>query len=220
YETHTLIWATGASHRKLGVPGEPEFTNKGVSYCATCDAPLFKNKVVAIVGSGDSAIKEALLLTEYAPKVYIFARKDRVHPEPINMQRLEAKIKEGKVEVLYETQVTEVKGDKFMTHVVLNREVNGSTDFPLQGLFVEIGAIPNSQLPKEKLGVAVDEKGYIITKHGSNAAEASTTNVVGFYAAGDVANLDWKQAITGVSEGVQAAYGAYQHIRSEEVDPR
>ncbi len=198
YETKTVILATGTHHRKLGVPGEAEFTNKGVSYCATCDGPFFRDKVVAVVGGSDSAVKESLLLSKYAEKVYIIYRRKEVRPEPINKTRMEA---EPKIEVIAESNVVEILGDETITKVKLDT----GKELELGGLFVEIGRIPQTDLAKD-LGVEMNDKGEIIIDSFSN------TNIPGFYAAGDVTAVDWKQAITGVSEGVKAAYSAYNHI--------
>src|SRR3989338_5259031 len=149
YKAKAVLLATGSERRKLNVPGEKEFYGKGVSYCATCDAPLFKGKVIGVVGGSDSAAKEALLLAEYGSKVYIIYRGDEIHPEPINMRRVE---ENEKIEVIPRTNVLEVKGDKFMTHVVLDKPQNGDKNFKLGGLFIEIGHLPQSELAK-RLGV-------------------------------------------------------------------
>ena len=211
YETKTVIFATGTEWRKLGVPGEKEFTNKGVHYCALCDGYAYKNKIVAVVGGADSAAKEAILLTQWAKKVYMIYRGDKIRPEPVNLKRIEGKIKEGKIEIIINTNVTEIKGyngSKFATHVVLDKTYNGSKEFKLDGVFVDIGHIPQSQLAKD-LGVKIDEKGNVIINR------ASETNVSGVFAAGDVVDTKFKQAITGSAEGVLAAYSAYEYVNNE-----
>lgn len=205
HETKTVIYATGTEWRKLNVPGENEFANRGVHYCALCDGYFYKDKVIAVVGGADSAVKEANLLTQWAKKVYIIYRGENVHPEPPNLRKMEKFVEEGKIEVITNTNVVEIKGDKFVTKVLLDKKYNGSKEFPIEGLFVDIGHIPQSQLAKE-LGVEVDKKGDIIVNKNSE------TNVPGVYAAGDVANGAFKQAITGSAEGVLAAFSAYEYI--------
>ncbi|HIH34653.1 MAG TPA: FAD-dependent oxidoreductase [Nanoarchaeota archaeon] len=208
YKAKAVLLATGTERRKLNVPGEKEFYGKGVSYCATCDAPLFKGKVIGVVGGSDSAAKEALLLAEYGSKVYIIYRGDEIHPEPINMRRVE---ENEKIEVIPRTNVLEVKGDKFMTHVVLDKPQNGDKNFKLGGLFIEIGHLPQSELAK-RLGAKLNQKGEIIIDR------LSRTSVPGVYGAGDVADMEWKQAITGAAEGCVAAYSAYEYISGKKWD--
>lgn len=201
----TLLLATGTEVRKLGVPGEKEFDGKGVSYCALCDGPLFKGKVIGIVGGSDSAVKESLLLSEYGKKVYIIYRGEAVHPEKPNMLQLEEKIKAGKIEVIKNTNVVEVKGDGMIKSVVFDKMYKGSKEFEVGGLFVYIGHLPLNKFAKD-LKVKLNVKGEIIINRNSE------TNIWGIYAAGDITNTDWKQAITGVAEGVKAAYYAYQYV--------
>lgn len=201
----TIVFATGTSRKKLGVAGEKEFENKGVSYCAVCDGALFKNKVVAVIGGSDSAAKEALFLADHASKVYIIHRGDKIRPEPINGERV---AQNKKIEVLLGKNVQEIFGEKFVNGV---RFKEGG-ELAVGGVFVEIGATANSGLAK-KLGVAVDEKGEIIID------VESKTNVPGVFAAGDVANRHFKQAITGAAEGVVAAFSAYEYINSAGLKP-
>lgn len=211
-ETHqakTLIFATGTKTKMLNVPGEGEFTNKGVHYCALCDGPLYKGKILGIVGGSDSAAKEALLLSEYANKIYMIYRGDKIRPEPINYQRVQDKVKQGKMEIIYNTNVVKINGDKFLKSVTLDKPYKGSTDFKLEGLFVEIGHIPLSDLAI-KLGVKTNEKGEIMIDR------AAKTNIAGVFAAGDVVDTAFKQAITGVGEGVSAAYSTYMYLKEKE----
>ena len=205
----TIIYATGSKWKKLEVPGEKEFENKGVSYCALCDGPLFRGKTVGVVGGSDSAVKETLLLTEFAKKVYVFYRGKKVHPEPINMQRLEEKIKQKKVEVINNTNVIEIKGGQIITSIILDKPHKGNKEFKIDGLFVDIGHIPLSNMAK-KIGVKINKKEEIIINRNAE------TNIEGFYAAGDVTDTEFKQAITGVGEGVAAAYHAYEYINKGE----
>src|SRR3989344_4340780 len=209
YRTKTVIYATGTTVKQLGVPGEERLKSKGVSYCATCDAAFFRNKVVAMVGGGDSACKEALLLAEFASKVYIIARGDKLRPEPINGTRLAANTK---IVPILNTNVISMEGDQKLSHIVLDKPYEGSTELKLDGVFIAIGHIANTNIIKP-LGVKLSEKGEIIIDRESN------TNVPGFYAAGDVVHRTYKQAITGVAEGVVAAFSAYQHITQNKINP-
>ncbi|HLC80054.1 MAG TPA: FAD-dependent oxidoreductase [archaeon] len=203
FKAKTLLFATGTTRKKLGVKGEKEFENKGVSYCAVCDGALFKNKVVAVIGGSDSAAKESLYLAEYASKVYIIHRGDKIRPEPINGER----VKENKkIELMLEKNVSEIFGDKLVKGVKFKE----GGEIALSGVFVEIGSTPNSGLAK-KIGVKLDEKGEIIID------VESKTNVAGVYAAGDVANRHFKQAITGAAEGVIGAFSAYEYINDPTV---
>ena len=202
YETKTILIATGTEWRKLGVPGEKEFTGNGVHYCALCDGFIYNDKVVGVVGGSDSAAKEALLLSEYAKKVYIIYRKEKIRAEPINAKRVD---ENPKIEIINNTNVTEIKGDKVVGKVILDNEYKDSKELSLDGLFIEIGHIPISQLAKD-IDVKINEKREIVINRNGE------TNIPGVYAAGDVADHGFKQAITGVSEGVSAVYSAYQKL--------
>ena len=204
----SVLIATGLKEKELEVPGHDELKNRGVSYCALCDAPLYKDKVVAVIGGSDSAAKEALLLAKYCPKVYIIYRREHIRPEPINGRRIE---REPKIEIINKTNVTEVLGDSKVTGVRLDNPYNGSDTLPLDGIFIAIGGIPYSDLAK-KLGVELNEKGEI------KIDRSSRTNVEGVFAAGDVVDSEFKQAITGVAEGVNAAYQAYKYVNENEFE--
>ena len=210
FHTKTVLFATGAKHRELNVPGEKEFSNKGVHTCALCDGPLYRNKIVAVVGGSDSAGKEALLLTQWAKKVYIIYRGEKIRPEPINGQRIEEKIKEGKIEIINNTNIIEIKGEKNVKSVILDRSYKDSKEFFLDGLFIEIGSIPQGEIAK-KLGVKMNSKGEIIIDRNAK------TNVPGIFAAGDVVDTSFKQAITGVAEAVLAVYSAYTYINENDI---
>jgi len=205
YDTNTIIIATGTEWRKLNVPGEKEFKNKGVHFCALCDGPLYKDKTLSIVGGSDTAAKESLLLAQYAKKVYIIYRKEKIRAEPINLKRVQSN---KKIEIINNSNIKEIKGDKSVNSVTLDKPYRGSKELKLDGIFVAIGHIPNSDLAKQ-VGVKLDEKGYIVTD------EDSKTNIKGVFAAGDVTNSKFKQAITGVAEGVIAAYNVYEYINKE-----
>lgn len=203
YHAYTVTIATGTAHKHLGVSGEKEYANKGVSYCALCDAAFFKNKVVGVVGGGDSAAIEAKILADQSDKVHVFVRKEAMRAEPINLERIE---KNPKVTIHYNTEISEIKGNSAgsMSHVVLN---NGET-MELDGLFIAIGYDPQNDLAKQ-LGVELDHRGMIIINRYAE------TNVAGVFAAGDITNADFKQAIIGAAEGVSAAYKAYKYLENE-----
>jgi len=205
YKTKTVLFATGTKYKKMEVKGEEEFANKGVSYCALCDGAFFKGKTVCIVGSGDSAAKEALLLSEHCPKVYLFVRGDRLKAEPVNYDRVMAK--SDKIEVRYQTQITEIMGTKSVEKVKLNT----GEEIAMQGVFVAIGHIALSDTAKT-VGVALNEKGEIMINRKSE------TNVPGIFAAGDVADTVFKQAITGAAEAVTAAYFAFDYIGKTQIE--
>lgn len=173
-----------------------------------CDAPLFKNKTVAVIGGSDSAAKDALLLSEHAKKVYIIYRGEEIHPEPINLARIK---QNKKIEVINNTNLLEIKGEQFVKSVTLDRAYKGKKELSLDGVFVAIGHIILSDLAKE-LGVKTNKKGEIITD------KEAKTNLAGVFAAGDVADTPFKQLITGVAEGCIAAHSAYEFINKERVE--
>lgn len=205
YVAKAIIYATGTEWRKLGVPGEKEYANKGVHYCALCDGPLYKKKVLGVVGGSDSAVKEANLLAEFASKVMVFYRGEKLRAEPINLKKLQVN---PKIVVYNNVNIKEIRGGKFVSSVFTDKPIEGSNEVKLDGLFVEIGHLPISALAK-KAGVALNEKGEVVIDRESK------TNVPGFFAAGDVVDTKFKQAITGVAEGVSAAYSAYQYITTK-----
>ena len=209
YVGKTILFATGTKWKKLDVPGSKEFENKGIAYCALCDSPLFKNKIVGLVGGSDSAAKDAMVLAEHAKKVYIIYRGEKIHPEPINLKRIEAN---KKIEVISKANVVEIKGGQVLEKVVLDRNYNGKKELELQGLFIAIGHVVLSDLAKT-LGVKLNSKGEIILDH-----RTSETNLQGVFAAGDVGDKAFKQAITGVAEGCTAAHSAYEYITKESVE--
>lgn len=201
-EGKTLIFATGSKRRKLNAPGEEKFLNKGVSYCATCDGPLFGGKVVGVVGGSNSACKEALLLSQYASKAYIIYRKEKLRPEPITLKKIE---ESKNIEVIANASVVEIRGDRMLKEVVLDREVNGSRVLKLDGLFIEVGLVPESGLAKS-LGVKCNDNGEVVVN------EAGETSILGVFAAGDVTTSPFKQAIIAAAQGVLASYSAYRYL--------
>ncbi|KKU79026.1 MAG: Thioredoxin reductase [Candidatus Peregrinibacteria bacterium GW2011_GWA2_47_7] len=199
----TVVFATGTEYKKLGVPGEKELAAKGVSYCALCDGAFYRGKEVALVGGGDSAAIDALILAEFVAKVHVLVRKDQMRAEPVNMERM---AKNPKIEIHYKTEVDHITGNEKVEGVVLKSGVAMKVD----GVFIAVGHVPNSEVAKE-LGVELDSHGYIKVDVGSR------TNIDGVFAAGDVTDKPFKQAIIGAAEGVMASYFAYQYLQNNEV---
>ncbi|MEW6611031.1 MAG: FAD-dependent oxidoreductase [Patescibacteria group bacterium] len=202
-----LIFAHGQARRRLGLPNEDALTGKGVSYCVTCDGPLYKGKTVGIVGGGDASVKGANLLTEYARKVFLIVMLGQVNAEPINYRLMQSK--GDTVEVLYQTQVKELREEngKF-AGVRLSRAYQGSDTLQLDGLFIEIGAVPDKTLPTQ-LGVALAESGHI------HVDQFMRTNVAGVFAAGDVTDAtgSFRQIVTAAAQGAIAATSAYEYLK-------
>lgn len=196
FKGKTLILALGTRRRKLNLPNEDNYVGKGISYCATCDAPFYKDKIVAVVGSGNAAALAVLLLKQYAKKIYWLIRKDNFKAEPIRIEKIK---KLSKVEIIKKVNVKKINGDGLLTDVDLDNGKNLKID----GLFVEIGGFPSANVAK-LLGVKLDEKGYIITN------DKQETNVEGVFAAGDVTNFFLKQLTTACSQGAVAGTSAYK----------
>ena len=204
FKAYTVCIATGSERKKLGIPGEEEFAGRGVSYCATCDGPFYKDKVVIVVGGSDSAAKEALFLSQNVKKVYIVYRGEEIRAEPINKKRV---YENKKIEIIYKTNIVEIKGDTSVKSVIFD---NGK-EFDIDGVFIEVGSIPNSDLAK-RISVKTNEKDEIIINRKSE------TNIPGIFAAGDVADAPFKQAITGVAEGVIAAFSAFDYVKEMNIE--
>src|SRR3990167_8553606 len=202
YQTHEIIFAVGAERRRLGIPNEKELTGRGVHYCVTCDGPVYSGKTIAMAGGGDASVKGAILATEYVSKLFLIVRGKEVAAEPINLERI--KNLGGKIEILLETEVKGIVGDKKLEKLILSRPYKGSDELVVDGLFVEIGAIPNVELAKS-LGAELDERGYI------KVDNMMKTNIDGVFAAGDAVNHfgSFKQDITAAAMGSVAATSAY-----------
>ncbi|MCI0775391.1 MAG: FAD-dependent oxidoreductase [Chloroflexi bacterium] len=204
----SVILAVGRERRKLGLPKEQEWTGKGVSYCSTCDAPLYRNKpAAAVVGGGNAAVEGAILLAKYAATVYLIYRRDEfTRPEPILVKILE---QTENVKVLYSTEVTELLGsdETGLTGIRLSKPWDGQDELTIDGLFVEAGADPRLEIPNQ-LGLEINpETGEVHINRASN------TSVKGIYAAGDLTDgTNLKQTITAASQGAIAALSAYQHV--------
>ena len=204
YETKTVIIASGTHYRELGVPGEKEFYGRGVSYCGVCDGPLFKGKRVLVVGGGNAAAITALYIAGLASQVKLSHRRDVLRAEESLVKALESK---ENVEILWNTELKEIKGKDLVEKVTLFNNKTGDTwELKIDGVFVQVGEVPNSQLAREA-GVKVDEGGYIVVD------VRQRTNIAGVYAAGDVTNHPVKQVGTAVGQGITAALEAYGYVR-------
>jgi thioredoxin reductase (NADPH) len=207
-KTETLIIATGASHKHLGVEGEHLLENKGVTYCATCDGalPMFRNKPLVVVGGGDSACEEALYLTRFASQVFLVHRRDSLRASRIMAERTIAHPKITPVWDSAITEVLDVKQDKVTGVRVKNLKTNAESTMECAGLFVAIGHVPSTQVFKG--AIDMDEMGYIVPKKGA------LTNVPGVFVAGDCADRVYRQAITAAGMGCAAAIEAERYLEA------
>jgi len=211
YSGKTILFATGTKWKQLPetVKGAREFERRGVNYCALCDAPLYKNRTVSVVGGSDSAAKEALILAEHAKKVYLIYRGEKIHPEAANLNRLN---ENKKIEIINNTNIKEIHGDEVVGKIILDKTFKGKKELDVDAVFVAIGHEILSNLAIN-LGVKVNEKKEIIIDH-----KTSETNVPGVFAAGDVTDKPFKQLITGVADACTAAYSAYEFLGREKVE--
>lgn len=201
YESKTLIFTLGTERKKLNLPEEEKFIGKGISYCATCDSPLFKNKIVAVIGGSNSAAMSALLLSKYTKKVYIIYRGKELRAEPIRIGQIK---KTKNIEIIYNAEVQKISGKNFVEKIKLT---NGK-EIAAQGIFIEIGSTPSTYLIK-RFALKTDSQGYIIT---NNAME---TNIEGVYAAGDCISKKLRQIVNACGEGATAAFSAYSYLKSK-----
>lgn len=208
YLAKTVIIATGCKRKKLNVPGEEKFQGRGVSYCATCDGPLFKGKQVMVVGGGSSAVGEALYLKGLASKVYLVHRRDELRTDAI----LKKRILESNIEIIWDSEVKAIEGDKYTRKVrLVNKKTNKESTVDLDGVFIYVGEEPESQLAKDA-GVVVDDKNFIVVNRKQE------TNIKSVYAAGDVTG-NIHQIGVAVGEGIIAATSAYEYIRRNRGKP-
>ena len=214
YTCDALIIATGASAQYLGLPSEQAFMGKGVSACATCDGFFYRGQEVAVVGGGNTAVEEALYLSNIATKVTLIHRRDKFRAEPILVDRLKAKAAEGKIVIKYNHTLDEVTGNESgVTGVNIKSTEDGSiTSLAVHGLFVAIGHKPNTQIFEGELDM---KDGYIKTKTGLEGM-ATATNIPGVFAAGDVQDHVYRQAITSAGTGCMAALDAQRYLEALE----
>lgn len=201
YEARTILIATGATHRKLDVPGEVELTGMGVSYCATCDGAFFRNKVTAVIGGGDVALEDAIFLARMCEKVYVVHRRDQFRGAKSIQDKL---LSLENVEILWDTVVDSIKGkDKVEALALTNKKTGSQMELSVDGVFVAVGITPNSQAFTESLET---KQGYII------AGEDGQTSVPGIYAAGDVRTKLLRQIVTAVSDGANAITSVERYL--------
>ena len=213
YTCDALIIATGASAKYLGLPSEEAFMGKGVSACATCDGFFYRGQVTCVIGGGNTAVEEALYLSNIASKVYLVHRRDKFRAEPILIDKVMDKVKEGKIELKLFNTLDEVLGDATGVTGVRIRNVNsGATeDVLLQGCFIAIGHSPNTDIFKGQVEM---KDGYILTKAGLGGM-ATMTSVPGVFAAGDVQDHVYRQAITSAGTGCMAALDAQRFLEQQ-----
>ena len=214
YTTDSLIIATGAAARYLGLPSDSEFMGRGVSARATCDGFFYRGQEVAVVGGGNTAVEEALYLSNIASKVTLIHRRDRFRAEPILIDKLHAKVAEGKIVLQVFHVLDEVLGDDSgVTGVrVRNVQTDATEDIALQGVFIAIGHSPNTDIFQGQLEL---KDGYIVTQGGSNGF-ATQTSVPGVFAAGDVQDHIYRQAITSAGTGCMAALDAQRFLEQQD----
>jgi thioredoxin reductase (NADPH) len=214
YTCDALIIATGASARYLGLPSEQEFMGKGVSACATCDGFFYRDQVTCVVGGGNTAVEEALYLSNIAKKVYLVHRRDKFRAEPILVDKVQQKVAEGKIELKLFKTLDQVLGDSTgVTGIRLKDANTGATeDVQLKGCFIAIGHHPNTDIFQGQLEM---KDGYILTKSGL-AGFATMTSVPGVFAAGDVQDHIYRQAITSAGTGCMAALDAQRFLEQED----
>ncbi len=204
FKAKTVILATGAKPMKLGVSGEEEFIGRGVSYCAVCDAAFYKDKVVAVVGGGNSAVEEAVYLTKFASKVYLIHRRNELRADKIIQQRA---FKTEKLQIIWDTVVTEIKGDNLVNSLSLKNVKTGDvTDLSVDGIFPYIGITPNVESFNGQ--VSQDKSGFILVD------ETMKTSIDGVYAVGDVRKTPLRQVITAASDGAVAAVYAVKYLET------
>ncbi|MBU2036977.1 FAD-dependent oxidoreductase [Patescibacteria group bacterium] len=206
FSAKSLIIATGKKYRELQVPGAKEFKGKGITYCATCDAPLFKNKIVAVIGAGDSGQDAAWQLTKYASKIYLLNKYPAMRGDDRLLQ--EELKKHPKIEIYNQCEPMEIKGEKFVQALIFKHNGVGETkEITVDGIFVEIGSVPAS---KFLTGVVdLNEKGEIIINPKTNA-----TSCPGIFAAGDTTDIPHKQIIIAAGEGAKAALSVYEYLKN------
>lgn len=207
HEAHTVIYATGSAYRKLGLPDEDRLSGHGVSWCATCDGFFFREKTIAVVGGGDSAMEEATFLTRFADKVYVIHRRNELKASKIMQQRA---FDNPKIEFIWDSGISAIHGDTEVTGVTLQSTVDGTErELPLDGLFIAIGNDPRTHLVHGKLD---------LTSEGTIAVDgrSSRTSAAGVFAAGDVIDPTYRQAITAAGSGTVAALDAEHYIAALE----
>ena len=208
YETKSLIIATGASAKYLGLESEKAFLGKGVSACATCDGFFYKDQEVAVIGGGNTALEEALYLSNICSKVHLIHRRDEFRGEKILQDRVFKKVEEGKISLILDSTLKEVIGGDAVSGIVILNNDGSESNLPVEGVFIAIGHTPNTDIFKDKLDM---KDGYIVTKTGFDIG-STATSVSGVFAAGDVADYNYRQAVTSAGFGCMAALDAEHYL--------
>jgi thioredoxin reductase (NADPH) len=207
HRAKAVIVATGSQHRKLNLPNEDQLSGRGVSWCATCDGFFFRDHEIAVVGGGDSAVEEATFLTKFAKKVHLVHRRDELRASKIMADRAHSN---DKIKFHWNSAVDKIHGEDKLTHLTLKDTVTGETrELPATGLFIAIGHDPRSELVKGQ--VELDAEGYVLVKPDSTA-----TNLPGVFAAGDLVDHTYRQAITAAGTGCAAALDAVRYLATLE----
>lgn len=210
YEAKSVIIATGAAGIMLGVPGEKKFFGRGVATCAVCDAPFYRNKIAMVIGGGDAAIEDAMALTKFAKKVYLVHRRDELRASKIMAKRV---MNSDKVEILWNSELKEVLGGQLVEKAkIYNNQTQKTKEIETQGVFLAIGHKPVTGIFKDQL--ELDKKGFI--KTDLEYPTATATSTPGVFAAGDVVDYRYKQAITSAGMGCQAALDAEKYLENQE----
>ena len=205
YRAKTLLIACGASHRKLGIPGEEELGGMGVSYCATCDGAFFKDRTAVVVGGGNTAVEDALFLAGICRKVYLVHRRDKLRADKVLQDRL---MECANVELVWNSIPLEIRGNEQVTGLLVRNGKTGEERFlDVDGVFIAVGIVPNTE--KFKNFVQMDENGYI------DAGEEGVTNTPGVFAAGDIRTKSLRQVVTAVSDGANAVYSIQKYLLKE-----
>lgn len=206
-EADSVIVAVGSKPKALGVPGEREYIGKGVSTCATCDAPFFRDKSVIVVGGGDAAMEESLVLSKFAKEVTMIVRASAFRASAFMQEKVK---KNEKIKIMFTTEVTEIHGEQFVTGVsLINNQTMQKQEFPCNGVFIAIGHYPASDFLKSQLDL--NERGYVV------APDGISTSIQGIYVAGDVEDYRYRQAITAAAKGCKAAFEAENYLEGNRV---
>ena len=208
YKSQSLIIATGASAKYLGLESEKEYLGKGVSACATCDGFFYKDQEVAVIGGGNTAVEEALYLSNICSKVHLIHRRDEFRAEKILQDRMYKKVQEGKIALVLNSNLKEVLGDQVVTGITVIDNAETESHLKVDGVFIAIGHKPNTDIFVDQIDM---KDGYIITKSGFDHG-ATSTSIPGVFAAGDVADYTYRQAITSAGFGCMAALDAEQFL--------
>ncbi|MDP2696322.1 MAG: FAD-dependent oxidoreductase [bacterium] len=202
-DTKTVLVTTGSHRRKLKVPGESEFDGKGVVYCSTCDAPIFKDKTVAVVGGGNAGLEAVVDALPYANKIYLLVRSDKLKGDPITQDKIK---NNSKVEIIFQAEVSEILGDNFVTGLKYqDTATDQAKDLKLEGVFVEIGAVPNADFTKDLVNLS--DYGEILVDH-----KTQRSSQLGIWAAGDVSDVIYKQNNISAGDAIKAVLNIYDYL--------